>query len=188
MQQVTINNEVYAIPISWSELNYWQAVQCLKLVDDKGKQLSLLAKIPMQLIDTMPDQHAQQLFTLISFTENLEVFESVEVLDEYKSFDFGNIEYGKAEKIRQIMAKDVSGFEVSAEAIKLLYGKDINEMPFTEVIGTANFFLSKLILSTIVTPSLAKVKQVLSNDKLELNDSLNLAALEHTLNLQEGEH
>ena len=188
MQQVTINNEVYEIPISWSELNYWQAVQCLKLVDDKGKQLSLLAKMPMQLIDAMPDISIQQLFSLISFTESLEVFESIEVLEEYKSFDFGAIEYGKAEKIRQIMSKDISGFEVSAEAIKLLYGKDINEMPFTEVIGTANFFLSKLIVSTIVSPSLAKMNQVLSKDKLELKDSLNLGALQRMLNLQGQEH
>lgn len=188
MQQVTINNEVYEIPISWSELNYWKACQVLNLVGDKGKQLSLLGKIPMQLIDAMPDPYAQQLFTLISFTENLEVFEDDAVLDEFKSFDFGSIEYGKAEKIRQIMAKDVSGYEVSAEAIKLLYNKDINEMPFLEVIGTANFFLSKLLVSIVVSPSLVKVKQAMNNAKQESKDYLALGALERTLKSQEGAH
>lgn len=186
MQQVKIKNEIYEIPISWSELNYWKACKVLNLIDDKGKQLAFLGKIPMQLIDAMPDNQAQMLFTLISFTENLEVFENDNVLDEFKSFDFGNIEYGKAEKIRQIMAKDLSGYEVSAEAIKLLYDKDINEMPFLEVIGTANFFLSKLLASIVVSPSLTKVKQAMNNSKLVSKDYLALGALERTLNSQEG--
>ena len=187
MQQVKINNEVYEIPISWSELNYWQACQVINLVGDKGKQLSMLAKIPMQLIDIMPNDKAHLLFDIISFTENLEVFESEVILDEFKDFDFGSIEYGKAEKVKQLMSRDASGYEVSADSIKYLTGKDINEMPFSEVIGTANFFLSKLIASIIVSPSLVTLKQAMNKSKLVLTDYKNLVALERTLKLQEGE-
>jgi hypothetical protein len=184
MQQVKVNNEIYEVPISWSELNYWKACQVLNLVGDKGKQLALLSKIPMQLIDIMPNNQIQIFFDLISFTENLEVFEGQEVLDEYKDFDFGSIEYGKAEAIKKIMAKDLSGFEVAAESIKFLYNKDINEMPFLEVIGTANFFLSKLLASIIVSPNLEKVKRAMNKSKLELKDYTVLVALQHTLNSQ----
>lgn len=184
MQQVTINNEVYEIPISWSELNYWQACQVINLVGDKGKQLSMLAKIPMQLIDIMPNDKAHLLFDIISFTENLEAFESDTVLDEFKDFDFGNIEYGKAEKVKQLMSRDASGFEVSADAIKYLMNKDINEMPFLEVIGTANFFLSKLIVSIIVSPSLVTLKQAMNKSKQVLTDYKNLVVLERMLSLQ----
>ena len=184
MQQVTINNEVYEIPISWSELNYWQACQVINLVGDKGKQLSMLAKIPMQLIDIMPNDKAHLLFDIISFTENLEVFESDNVTEEDKAFDFGNLEYGKAEKIKQLMSRDASGYEVVADCIKFLSGKDINEMPFLEVIGTANFFLSKLIVSTIVSPSLVTLKQAMNKSKLVLTDYKNLVALERMLNSQ----
>lgn len=187
MQQVTINNEVYEVPISWSELNYWQACQVIKLVGDKGKQLSMLAKIPMQLIDTMPNNQAHLLFDIISFTENLEVFESDKVLDEFKDFDFGNIEYGKAEKIKQLMSKEATGFEVSADAIKYLMNIDINEMPFLEVIGTANFFLSKLIVSIIVSPSLVTLKQAMNKSKQVLTDYKNLVVLERMLNSQDVE-
>jgi len=184
MQQVTINGDIYEIPISWSELNYWQACQVINLVGDKGKQLSMLAKIPMQLIDIMPNDKAHLLFDIISFTENLEVFESDTVLDEFKDFDFGNIEYGKAEKVKQLMSRDASGFEVSADAIKYLMNKDINEMPFLEVIGTANFFLSKLIVSIIVSPSLVTLKQAINKSKQVLIDYKNLVVLERMLSLQ----
>lgn len=184
MQQVTINGDIYEIPISWSELNYWQACQVINLVGDKGKQLSMLAKIPMQLIDIMPNDKAHLLFDIISFTENLEVFESDTVLDEFKDFDFGNIEYGKAEKVKQLMSREASGFEVSADAIKYLMNKDINEMPFIEVIGTANFFLSKLIVSIIVSPSLVTLKQAMNKSKQVLTDYKNLVVLERMLSLQ----
>ena len=184
MQQVTINGDIYEIPISWSELNYWQACQVINLVGDKGKQLSMLAKIPMQLIDIMPNDKAHLLFDIISFTENLEVFESDTVLDEFKDFDFGNIEYGKAEKVKQLMSREASGFEVSADAIKYLMNKDINEMPFLEVIGTANFFLSKLIVSIIVSPSLVTLKQAMHKSKQVLTDYKNLVVLERMLSLQ----
>ncbi len=184
MQQVTINGDIYEIPISWSELNYWQACQVINLVGDKGKQLSMLAKIPMQLIDIMPNDKVHLLFDIISFTENLEVFESDTVLDEFKDFDFGNIEYGKAEKVKQLMSREASGFEVSADAIKYLMNKDINEMPFLEVIGTANFFLSKLIVSIIVSPSLVTLKQAMNKSKQVLTDYKNLVVLERMLSLQ----
>ena len=187
MQQVTINGDIYEIPISWSELNYWQACQVINLVGDKGKQLSMLAKIPMQLIDIMPNDKAHLLFDIISFTENLEVFESDTVLDEFKDFDFGNIEYGKAEKVKQLMSREASGFEVSADAIKYLMNKDINEMPFLEVIGTANFFLSKLIVSIIVSPSLVTLKQAMNKSKQVLTDYKNLVVLERMLNSQDVE-
>jgi len=138
----------------------------------------------MQLIDIMPNDKAHLLFDIISFTENLEVFESDTVLDEFKDFDFGNIEYGKAEKVKQLMSRDASGFEVSADAIKYLMNKDINEMPFLEVIGTANFFLSKLIVSIIVSPSLVTLKQAINKSKQVLIDYKNLVVLERMLSLQ----
>lgn len=186
MQQVTINNEVYEIPISWSELNYWQACQVIKLVDDKAKQLSMLAKIPMQLIDIMPNNQAQILFDLISFTENLEVFNEGEVLDKYKDFDYGSLEYGKAEKCKAIMSKDITGYEATAEIIQYLFNEDINAMPFLEVIGSSSFFLSRLMSSILVSPSLEKVKVALSKAKQGSSDYLALEGLVRMLKSQEG--
>jgi len=69
--------------------------------------------------------------------------------------------------------------------IKELKGEDISDMPFLEVIGTANFFLSKSIVSIISTVSLVKVNELLSKNKLELTDLKALGALQHTLNSQE---
>ncbi len=186
MQQVTINQIVYNIPISWSELNYWQGIQVIKNVNDKDIQLSILSKIPTEIINALKDIQVQPLFELISFTENLDVFDSIDVLDEYKSFDFGAISYGDAESCRNIMKGELTGFEAVAGIMNQLLKIDINEMPFLDIIGTANFFLSKSISSMIVTPSLAKITQHLNSNKLGLTDSKNLEALERTLNLQEA--
>jgi len=188
MQQVKINNDIYEIPISWSELNYWQACQVLKHLDDKGKQLSLLAKIPMQLIEIMPNNQAQVLFDLISFTENLEVFNEGEVLDKYKDFDYGGLEYGKAEKCKQIMSKDISGYEATAEIIQYLFNEDINAMPFLEVIGSSSFFLSRLMASILVSPSLEKVKLAMSKCKQGSSDYLALEGLVRMLKSQGVAH
>ena len=85
------------------------------------------------------------------------------------------------------MSKEATGFEVSADAIKYLMNIDINEMPFLEVIGTANFFLSKLIVSIIVSPSLVTLKQAMNKSKQVLTDYKNLVVLERMLNSQDVE-
>ena len=71
MQQIKINNIVYNIPISWEDLTYIQAVNVIKNINDKGKQLSEISGIPYELILKLEDQQAAILFDLISFTENL---------------------------------------------------------------------------------------------------------------------
>ena len=186
MQVITINDIQYNIPISWEEVTYKQAVSVIKNVNDKGQQLAELTLIPIEMINAMKDVNAQQLFALISFTENLEVFNNVNVLDEYKDFDFGSVEYGGAEKVRKLLNSDSSGFEVVIGVIKELKGVDISDMPFLEIIGTANFFLSKSIVSLIVTANLTTVNQLLNRNKLESIDLKHLEALQHTLNSQEA--
>ena len=188
MQQIKINNIVYNIPISWNDLTYIQAVNVIKNINDKGKQLSEISGIPYELILKLEDQQAAILFDLISFTENLEVFDSTDVKPDYESFDFGSIEYGVAEKCRQTMKDGKTGIEVVIDIIKILKGVDITNEPFLDWIGTANFFLSKSIISMIAMPNLTKVRQHLSSNKLGLTDYKNLAHLELTLKSQGVEH
>lgn len=188
MQQVNINSVSYQIPISWSELTYKKGISVIKNVDDKVKQLNNLTGIPLDIIDKLQDIQAQQLFSLISFTENLEVFESENVLESLKDFDFGAISYGDAERCRAIMSSSESGYDAVIDIIKILKQIDISEMPFLEVIGSANFFLSKSIISMIVSPSSAKLKEAMSKSKQVLSDYKSLEALERTLKSQEVEH
>lgn len=184
MQKININKVEYNIPISWDELTYSQAIDVIENIEAKDIQLSKLTGIPVEVIHALNDSQASILFNMISFTENLSVFENDMVLEEYKSFDFGSISYADAEQCRNFMRSDENGFRAIIPILKTLVKLDVSTMPFLSVIGTANFFLSKSIVSMIVTPSLTKVKQVLSNNKLELKDSLSLEALERMLNSQ----
>lgn len=188
MHNIKINNIEYNIPLSWDELTYKQAVDVIKNVNDKGKQLSYITNIPENIINSLIDRQVSILFDLISFTENLEVFDSIDVKKEYESFDFGSVSYGDAEKCRNIMIKELTGYEAIIDILKVLINKDITNEPFLEWIGTANFFLSKSIVSMIAMPSLTKLNTVLSKSKLELTDCKSLEALERMLKLQGMEH
>lgn len=188
MQQVNINSVSYQVPISWSELTYKQGVSVIKNVDDKAKQLYEITGIPLEIIDKLQDSQAHSLFSLISFTENLEVFDSENVLENLKDFDFGSISYGDAERCRAIMSSSDSGYDAVIDIIKILKQIDISEMSFLEAIGSANFFLSKSIISMIVSPNSMKLKEAMNKSKQVLSDFKILEALERTLKLQEVEH
>lgn len=184
MQTVNINNIAYNIPISWDEVTYKQGCDIIKNVNDKGLQLASITGIPMNIINALADEQVSKLFALISFTENLEVFDNDNVKDEYSTFDFGSIPYGEAEKCRQIMTKELTGYEAIIGIMDLLIKKNITDEPFLEWIGTANFFLNKSIISMIVMPSSMKLTEALNKSKLVLSDYKNLVALERMLNLQ----
>jgi hypothetical protein len=188
MQPVKINGIEYLIPLSWSEVKYNQAISILKNVDDMSWQLFCLSGITVEVTDKLTDQQATKLFQLISFTENLEVFESVEVKEEYKLFDFSAIQFGKAESCRKILTDSDSGFDGVSKCIKKLVDIDVNDKPFLEWIGTANFFLAKLLTSLIATPNLAKVQEAMSRNKPGMEDCIILEALPRVLSSQEPEH
>lgn len=173
--------------MSWSDLTYSKAIDVIENFDKKDIQLSKLTGIPIELINSLNDNQASILFNLISFTEAMEVFENDMVIEEYKSFDFGSIPYGKAEVCRNFMKSEDNGFRVVVNIIKELVGLDISDKPFLDYIGTANFFLTKSISSMVVMPNLTKIQQHLNSNKLELTDSLSLEALERMLKLQEVE-
>lgn len=188
MQPVKINDTEYLIPLSWADVKYNQAIRMLKNVDDMSWQLFCLSGIPVEVTDKLTDQQVTKLFQLISFTENLEVFESVEVKEEYKSFDFSAVQFGKAESCRKILTDSDSGFDGVAKCIKKLVDIDITDQPLLEWIGTANFFLVKLLSSLIATPNLVKVQEAMSRNRPGMEDCIILEALPRVLSSQEPEH
>mgnify|MGYP006314928773 FL=1 len=147
-------------------------------------QLTELTGIPYEIILALKDSQAQSLFTLISFTEELEVFDNDIVLEEYKSFDFNSVPYAEAEVCRKASEQEITGFELAIILINTLVKHDITNEPFLKVIGTANFFLSNSLISIITIPNLANIRTALNKSKQELIDYKTLVALERTLNSQ----
>ncbi len=185
MQQVTINQVCYEIPVNWSEITYAKGVEVIKEYDDKTKVLSIVSGIPIEVINKIADIDISKLFGLISFVDDQSVFENVTPKEEFKDFNFRSIEYGEAEYCRKLMNSGSSGYEVVAKIIHRLKGVDINNEPLTEVIGTANFFLTNSLISMLVTPSLVKAKSQMTNKGLVLEDSIILEALERMSSLLE---
>lgn len=186
MIPVTINHIKYNVPVSWSEVTFIQAVEVIKNVDHKDKQLTSLTGIEGWVIDKCPIYQVEKLFAMISFIENLDVFESDQVKEEYKYFDFGSIEWAKADYCRKAMYENHSGFEAAIKIMERLIEKNISNESFLEWIGTANFFLSKSISFLTAIPSLAKMDIAMSRSKQDLSDYKILGALERTLKSQEA--
>lgn len=184
MQVVNINHVAYNIPLSWDELTYSQAIKIVKHIDNKAAQLSAISGIDLDIIDALPDTHASQLFHLIAFTEDLTPFESTDVEEKYKDFDFGSVSFGLAEKVRQSATGGKNGFEVAIDIIKILNGEDISERPFLEVIGSANFFLCNTLIFIITMPNLTKIHSAMNKKPREWSDSIVLEVLQRTLKSQ----
>lgn len=186
MHTAKINNIEYTIPVSWSDgVTFGQASQVIKYDGNKPQQLKELTGIPLEIINKTLSREVAILFNNISFVDNTEAFDSQEVKPEYKYFDFGSLEYGMEQEIKKFINDQITGHELAAKAIKIITDIDINDKPFLEWIGTANFFLSKLIISIIVTPSLENINQAMSKCKLGSTDYKSLEALRLMLNSQE---
>lgn len=185
MPKATINNIQYDIPVTWKDVKYGEASQVIKYIGNKAQQLKELTGIPLDVLDKTNAKHVGQMFDLISFVDNLEVYEGQEVKEDYKDFDFGSLDYGTEQAVKKMFTSEDNGYEIAAKAIKIIKGIDINSEPFLEWIGTANFFLSKLIISIVVSPSLEKVSQAMNKCKQGSSDYKNLEALRLTLSLQE---
>lgn len=181
MQNVSINHTEYKIPISWDELNYSQAVKVIKYLGNRTEQLSAISGIDADIIEALNDRQAQSLFSLIAFTEDLTPFESSEVEDKYKDFDFGSVSFLLAEKVRNALNKDIIGLEAAVEIIKILKEEDINDKPFLQVIGTANFFLSNTLISIVTIPNLTKIYSAMNKSPREPSDSIVLEGLQRAL-------
>lgn len=187
MQNIKINNIDYQIPVSWDEVTYLQGCQIIKHVNDKAMQLSCLSGIPIDTINAMSHLDVEVLFSLISFTEIMEVYDNDSVLEQYQYFDFGSIPYGQAERVKQFMqSQELNGYEACIPIIKELTGYDIENEPFLKVIGTANFFLSRSLHSIMLMPSLEKVNTAMKKAKQDLNVYKTLGALQRMLNSQEA--
>ena len=181
MQVININHVPYNIPISWAECTYIQAINVIKNVNNKAEQLKALSGIDVDIIESLSNRQAEILFNFIQFTEDLTPFETDNVEDKYKDFDFGAIAYGTAEKIKKAVNENVTGFDIAISIIKILYDEDISNKPFLEVIGNANFFLGNTLISITVLPNLDKIHLAMNKSPLEFSDSLVLEGLQRTL-------
>lgn len=187
MHEIKINQTSYDVKTSWGELDYQTGVNIIKDYQDKTKVLSHVSGIPIDVINKISDIDVSKLFGLISFTEDLSVFENITPKEEYKDFKFKAIEYGEAEYCRKIMNSGVSGYEAVVKIIERLKKVDISKQPLTEVIGTANFFLTNSIISMVVMPSLVGGRLPRNKQEQVLEDSIILGALELMLSSLEVE-
>lgn len=168
MKQAGLNGKTYYIPERWEDLTYYQATNffiSLNAGDNEATIISKLTAIPYDEIMNMSVNSVNLLADKISFCNDLKIFESQEVKEEYKDFDFGSLPYGKTEAIRQKVDTLKSMYEQAPTMFKDLFNLDITDEPFTEWIGTVNFFLSKWYRFIILMPTCQAVSTRMNKNK-----------------------
>ena len=142
MVTITINETPYSIRSNWNEVIF--AAYC-DMVKAKGspisKRLSLYTGIEQDVIDTMRFEQLLLLSDIVAFMDDTDTVSAFAVSYESEMV-ISNESYFKIERAKQLLKGIDKPITVAAEIVKLYTEKDISELPVTEAIGIASFFLS----------------------------------------------
>lgn len=159
MIKAEIKGKIYDVPTSWYDIPYKTAVKIIK-EKEPDNALCLLIGIDLETLNSLQNKSVATLYNCVGFIEDVSIMENNDVLEKYKSIDYGSLPYGDTEKIRQYISnnKESSFLDLAPEVIKMITGDDISNEPFAKIIGSVDFFLKQWIASTASTMSLTKVQ------------------------------
>ena len=183
MIKAEIKGTVYDIPTTWYDVPYKTAIKVIK-EKDPDNALCLLIGIDLETLNSLQNKSVATLYNCVKFIEDVSVMESADILEKYKSVDYGSLPYGDTEKVRQYISnnKESSFLDLAPEVIKMLTGDDISEEPFAKIIGTVDFFLRQWMVSTVNTMNSTKVAGTKNQLEQGLNDSTDSGVSVLTLN------
>ncbi len=149
MIKAEIKGIVYNVPTTWYDVPYKTAIEVIRQ-KEPDNALCLLIGIDLDTLNSLQNKSVATIYNCVSFIEDNSIMEKNDVLEKYKTFDYGSLPYGDTEKVRQYISnnKECNFLELAPEVIKMLTGDDISEEPFAEIIGTVDFFLRQWIVST----------------------------------------
>lgn len=177
MISATINNKIYYIPEKWEDMLYRDAVAVFVAYHNQLEDVEVISRaclVPVDVLNNCETKSIKALMRRIAFINDLRIFESKDVKPEYKDFDYGSLKYGKSEQVRQLMDSNKTMYENAPAMFKFLFDVDVNDKPFTEWIGTVNFFLNTWFSSSIASDLYKKVSTLTNRSKPEsggLSDS-----------------
>jgi hypothetical protein len=182
MIKADIKGTEYEIPTSWADVPYIKAIEVIK-IKEPDLALCKLIGIDIELLNNLQNKSVAILYNCVQFISDVSIMEKNEPKEKYKDFDYGSKSYGDTEKVRNIISQnsEKSFLDLAPEIIKHLTGDDISNEPFSEVIGSVDFFLKQWMLSTASTMSLTKVAEMKNQSLQELKGSTNSEASVLTL-------
>jgi len=182
MIKADIKGTEYDIPTSWADVPYIKAIEVIK-IKEPDLALCKLIGIDIELLNSLQNKSVAILYNCVQFISDVSIMEKNEPKEKYKDFDYGSKSYGDTEKVRNIISQnsEKSFLDLAPEIIKHLTGDDISNEPFSEVIGSVDFFLKQWMLSTASTMSLMKVAEMKNQSLQELKGLTNSEASVLTL-------
>lgn len=183
MRKANIESNVYLIPQSWDDLMYTDAVKyyLAKCNDANPNEIiTLLTGISEEILLNLSTNSVDKLFDELSFVNDESIFEDTNVKDEYKDFDFGSLKYRESEKVKQLIDYKKSLIENAPVLFDYLFKVDLDKEPFTEWIGTVNFFLNKWVDSMMSSSIYQSMSRMPSKYKQELTGSTDSEVLQLT--------
>jgi len=148
MIEVNINETPYSIRTNWNEITYSGYCDLVKATEKTfAERLSIYTCIPIEDVNRMKLKQFALLSEVVEFMDD---FESVNAFAVGYESDVKISEqpYWKIEKAKQLLKDVKQPILVACEIVKLYTsdkdgegGTDISDMPITEAIGMASFFL-----------------------------------------------
>ncbi|CAB4183574.1 hypothetical protein UFOVP1106_10 [uncultured Caudovirales phage] len=156
MVTIKINETEYNIRTSWNEVTMNQYVEICKASDKPfAEKIAAYTQMPIEIINQMKIAQLNVIGELVEFMEG---FDSVNAFAiGYESpMVIGDEPYWKVERAKQLLQNNPLPISAAVEIVKNYTGDnengaggiEIGELPVTEVIGMATFFLQGCQLSS----------------------------------------
>jgi hypothetical protein len=147
MVKIIINKkENYNLRIDFENLTFGEFLELRKLNNTENRtigQLSILAKMPIELAQKLNEYKIEQLKPFLEFLQDTETIKCKPLSEEITDIKVGNETWHKIEQVKMLL-KDVEPMDVADKIVSIYLPIDIKTMLMPEAISIVNYFFTEI--------------------------------------------
>lgn len=147
MVKIIINKkENYNLRIDFDNLTFGEFLELRKLNNTENRtvgQLSILAKMPIELVQKLNNYKIEQLKPFLEFLQDTETIKCKPLSEEITNIKVGNETWHKIEQVKMLL-KDVEPMDVADKIVSIYLPIDIKLMLMPEAIAIVNYFFTEI--------------------------------------------
>jgi hypothetical protein len=147
MVKIIINKkESYNLRIDFDNLTFGEFLELRKLNNTENRtigQLSILANMPIELVQKLNDFKIEQLKPFLEFLQDTETIKCKPLSEDITNIKIGNETWHKIEQVKMLL-KDVEPLDVADKIVSIYLPIDIKELLMTEALGIVNYFFTEI--------------------------------------------
>jgi hypothetical protein len=147
MVKIIINKkENYNLRIDFDNLTFGEFLELRKLNNTENRtigQLSILAKMPIELVQKLNNYKIEQLKPFLEFLQDTETVKCKPLSEKITNIKVGNETWHKIEQVKMLL-KDVEPMGVADKIVSIYLPIDIKLMLMPEAIAIVNYFFTEI--------------------------------------------